>query len=154
MRTSSLNDGVSRPIEAARSGARTKGRSAINRSVGRVHGPQARRVQPVQPRPERGDGRVVERGVLAERDPWVVARHVEPDAVAVALGLGGQHRQDLVPGHARPPRVGLGDVLGLDPVDGVDREHPDRRPQRASGLDGGPALTAERGIDFARRDAP
>ena len=39
LRTSVLNGWVSRPMAAARSGARTAGRSAMSASVSRVHGP-------------------------------------------------------------------------------------------------------------------
>ena len=90
LRTSVLNDFVSRPSDAARSGARVAGRARISSSTARVHGSGTGTIEAVQPGRDRGELLGVEVGVLAERDPWVVTDVVEADAVDVAVGPARQ----------------------------------------------------------------
>ena len=113
-----MNGSVSRPKDAARSGARSPGCSPI--ACRYLVGPLAHPL-------ERGEHRVVGRR-LAQRDPRVRAGEVQRDPVEVALALRRTRRALLGARVARGARVLVG--RALDDLDAVDLEHADRRAQR------------------------
>ena len=154
LRTSSLNDGVSRPSdcgEVGRPHVRSFRDEAQHRSrPGAVRAPG---VEPVEAGAQVVQSGVVEIGRFAQHGARVVAARPDAHAVVVALGLLAQEREHGVAvGEAGTPRVVVGDVVGRDAVDRDDVEHAQRRPQRATGLHGGAQLPAEDRVDLAGHD--
>ena len=89
---------------------------------------------------------------LAQRDPRVLAGDVERHPVDVA-GTSGEHRQHVVARLvAGAPSVVVGDRVGVDDLEGVDREDADARDEGAALLDRRAGPATERDGDLARGD--
>jgi hypothetical protein len=78
---------------------------------------------------------------------------VEPDPVKAALVAEARQQRGTVrpPG---PPGVGVRDLLGLDLVDGLDRQYARPGAKDAAGLHRGPAPAPEGDRDLTGGDPP
>lgn len=107
-------------------------------------------VEPQQPRPQILAGRVVERGLFAQRHAWIGAERPEIDAihdpVGAALEIGDQQLARRVAGGVR---IGVGDGVEGHRRDGANLELSDGGEQRAAGLHRRPAPRAVGASDGA-----
>ena len=114
--------------------ASTPGRSAMIRSVARVHGPIVDRgVERLQPAGHVGPFGGIEVDALAPGDPGIVALAVDGDAVRRAVVA---HPEPSAHGlgidRAGGASLGVGDRSGIERVDGVDVQLADPRQQGAA----------------------
>ena len=152
LRTSRLNDGVSRPSSAARSGARTSGERSMIASVCLVHGPMddAASSRSRRPRISASSASV---GGAAARDPRVLAPPAQAHAEHRPVRPGRQPAPQGVEGRgAGPAGIVLGDRGFVDGLDGRDLDQPDGGAHPGTDDDTRPVPAAEAEIDGSRLD--